>query len=117
MTKEAHQPTEKLRKMVINASGVGLPLKHICALVGIKDIDTLKLHYELELSQGVALVNLKVANNLFNRTEKDSTAAIYWTKARMGWRERAPIEDKKSMKGLKISVIEKASDDYSTSSD
>lgn len=109
-----HEPTEEKRTIVARASGLGLPLKQICVLVDIaeNDVDTLKRYYKKEILTGKAYANLRVAGSLFERTKKDTTAAIWWTKSQMGWRETAPIEDQKSMKGLKVNVIEKATDDY-----
>lgn len=59
------------------------------------DIDskTLRLHYRDELDLGVIEANAKVAETLFNQgvREGNTAALIWWTKSRMGWKERQEI--------------------------
>lgn len=114
---EHHEPTEETRQIVSRAAGLGLPIKQICALIGVSDPKVLDRYYKNDMIAGEAAVNIQVAKNLYDRTKKDTTASIWWTKSRMGWRETAPIEDEKSMKGLRVNVIPKATDDVPTKSD
>ncbi|MGE3718084.1 MAG: hypothetical protein AB7G07_06780 [Bauldia sp.] len=71
-------------------AGFGLPEAQIAGIVGV-DVDTLRRDYAEQLDQGRAKANLKVAENLYRKATGDGreavTAAIFWMKARAGWRE------------------------------
>jgi hypothetical protein len=82
-----HQPNEKTKATVQQASGLGLPHDQIAALIGISD-KTLRKHYPIELALGKAQASASVAKSLYNKAIKgDTTAQIWWTKAQMGWGE------------------------------
>jgi glycosylphosphatidylinositol transamidase (GPIT) subunit GPI8 len=51
---------------------------------------TLRKHFRNELDTGAIEANNKVVQSLFEMATKgkNTTAAIFWTKARCGWRER-----------------------------
>lgn len=92
-----HVPTEANRVLVGLAKGSGFTEVQIANLIGISD-KTLRAHYAKELSEGADRINLKIAANLASiasdRTHpKAVTAAIYWTKARMGWADTSTEED------------------------
>ena len=65
----------------------------IAPLIGISD-ETLRKYYRRELDLGLIEANAKVAEALFRQAtvEGNTAAAIWWTKARMGWRERTGAE-------------------------
>lgn len=87
-----HIPTENTRAQVESASGLGLPQEQIASLIGITD-KTLRKYYSIELAVGKAKASAKIANTLFNKAVKgDTTAAIWWTKAQMGWSEKIKQE-------------------------
>jgi hypothetical protein len=69
-------------------TGLGLTQIEIANLVGISD-RTLRTRYRTELNNGVAEANMRVAASLFALAtkEKNVAACIWWTKARMGWKE------------------------------
>lgn len=105
-----HEPTEKTKVQVLQAAGLGLPHEQIGALIGICD-KTLRKHYEIELGLGKAQASAKVANSLFNKAIKgDTTAAIWWTKAQMGWGEtnttRLANADGSNIDGFEIILTE-----------
>jgi hypothetical protein len=81
--------TVEERRQVELLAGLGLPLRDISMLVrdGINH-KTLADHFEMELQRGVARANARVSQTLFEKATKDTTAMIWWTKARMQWRER-----------------------------
>lgn len=86
-------PTAEERKQVEAMAGYGVPHDHIAALVreGI-DSDTLKKHFKTELMQGKAKANAKVGQTLFQKaTAGDTTAAIWWSKTQMGWKDSITI--------------------------
>jgi hypothetical protein len=82
-----HAPTDQTRRLVEMMSGCGIPQMQIALSVGISD-ETLRKYYRQELDLGAIVANAKVAETLFRQaTEEGNTAAaIWWTKARMGWR-------------------------------
>lgn len=86
-------PTEEERKQVEAMAGYGVPHDNIASLVrGGIDADTLKKHFKTELMQGKAKANAKVGQTLFQKaTAGDTTAAIWWSKTQMGWKDKLEI--------------------------
>jgi hypothetical protein len=85
----AFEPTLAERKQVEALSGYGLPIDQIGALVrdGIH-IDTLRAHFSAELQSGKAKANAQVGKTLFSKVMAgDTTAAIWWSKTQMRWKE------------------------------
>lgn len=72
--------------------GLGLTQLEVANLVGVSD-RTLRTRYRRELDTGVSSANLRVAQSLFNMATKGQvpSAAIWWTKARMGWKEATDL--------------------------
>ena len=85
----AFVPTDHERKQVEAMSGYGLPIEQIAVLVrdGI-DTDTLRKHFAQELISGKAKANAQVGKTLFQKVMAgDTTAAIWWSKTQMRWKE------------------------------
>ena len=83
------EPTDSERKQVEALSGYGLPIEQIAVLVrdGI-DTDTLRKHFAQELISGKAKANGQVGKTLFQKVMAgDTTAAIWWSKTQMRWKE------------------------------
>lgn len=104
-----HVPTDKTREQVLSASGLGLPQVQIAALIGISDV-TLRKHYEKELAVGKATASAQIAKSLYNKAVSgDTTAAIWWTKAQMGWGEtnttRVGNIDGTPLEGIQITFV------------
>jgi hypothetical protein len=99
-----HVPTDQTRRLVEMMSGVGVPQMHVALFIGISD-ETLRKHYRRELDLGAITANAKVAEALYRlAVGGDVTAAIWWSKCRMGWRERQAIEHSGS---LSLGVFER----------
>jgi hypothetical protein len=84
------KPTPEERKQVEAMAGYGVPHEQIAVLIGEDgiDSDTLKKHFKNELVQGKAKANAKVGQTLFQKaTSGDTTAAIWWSKTQMGWKD------------------------------
>ena len=82
-----HKPTDDMRKTVEAMAGYGIPQTDIGLVVGISK-PTLEKHYRVELDTGAIKANSKIAESLYKQaTGGNVTAAIWWTKARMGWSE------------------------------
>lgn len=104
-----HVPTDKTREQVLSASGLGLPQVQIAALIGISDV-TLRKHYEKELAVGKATASAQIAKSLYNKAVSgDTTAAIWWTKAQMGWGETNTTKvgniDGTPLEGIQITFV------------
>ncbi|MGD9507004.1 MAG: hypothetical protein AB7X49_00390 [Geminicoccaceae bacterium] len=73
-------------------AGFGLPDAQIARILGL-DLGALREDYAVELDNGRAKANLRVAENLYRKATGDGreavTAAIFWMKARAGWGETA----------------------------
>lgn len=81
-------PTDEQRKNVEAMSGYGVPQDDIACILDI-DTKTLRKHFRRELDQGMAKANAKIGQTLFNQAVGGNVpAAIFWAKARMGWREK-----------------------------
>ena len=91
--------------MVETLAGYGLPIAEIASVVGTTD-KTLTAHCSAELESGRAKANAKVAQSLFDRAtkDKDTTAMIWWTKARMKWSEKQ-VHEHTGANGGPIQII------------
>ena len=86
----AFEPTEQDRKQVQAMAGCGLPIEQIAVLIGSNGIcpETLVKHFEREIAIGRARASLNVGKTLYEKAMNgDITAAIWWSKTQMGWRE------------------------------
>jgi hypothetical protein len=85
----AFEPTDAERKQVEAFSGYGLPIEQIAVLIrdGIH-VDTLRAHFSSELVSGKSKANAQVGKTLFQKVMAgDTTAAIWWSKTQMRWKE------------------------------
>jgi hypothetical protein len=91
--RKAKEFTTEQRTMIEALAGYGLGVREISAVVGTTD-KTLSAHCSEELERGRAKANARVAQSLFERAtkDKDTTAMIWWTKARMKWTDRTEVE-------------------------
>ena len=85
----AFEPTDEQRRTVRAMAGFGVPHEDIGTLLEI-DAKTLRKHFRRELDRGAVEATAKVAQSLFNMATQDKNvaAAIFWMKARAGWREK-----------------------------
>ena len=82
-------PTDAERKQVEAMSGYGLPIDQIAILVrdGIH-VETLTKYFGTELMTGKAKANGQIGKTLFQKAMSgDTTAAIWWSKTQMRWKE------------------------------
>lgn len=92
MGQKPHEPSEESHKLVRTLSGLGVPQDDICVLVGCTK-PTLHKHYRESLDKGLAEANSQIAQTLFKQAIGGNiAAAIFWAKARMGWREKQEFE-------------------------
>ena len=88
-----YEPTDEQRRTVKTMAGFGVPHEDIATFLGI-DAKTLRKHLRAELDRGTVEANAKVAQSLFQMATqgKNVAAAIFWMKARAGWREKVEIK-------------------------
>jgi hypothetical protein len=84
-------PNKTAQAVVALGAAMGMTIAQIAKRGGIS-IDTIYEHYRDELENGADAVNLAIVANIVTIAKsathpKAITAAIYWTKARMGWRD------------------------------
>jgi hypothetical protein len=90
-----HEPTDQTTKTVEAMASYGIPQDEIAAVLGI-DPKTLRKHYANALAIAATKANALVAQSLFAKatakeiTGPSVTAAIFWLKARAGWRTSDP---------------------------
>ena len=100
----AHEPSDRDRAIIRTMVAGGIRQADIAAVFGVSE-KTLRAHYRRELDLGGTFANARVAQSLHRAatswldegpdakpTPAAIAAAIFWTKARMGWRERNPAE-------------------------
>jgi hypothetical protein len=87
-----YQPTDEHRHQVKVMAGFGIQQEEIARLIEC-DGKTLRKYYRRELDTGATEANVRVAASLYNLAVKEGnvTACIWWTKARMGWREQQDV--------------------------
>jgi len=85
----AFSPTDEERRQVEALSGYGLPQEQIAILIrGGIHLDTLRTHFATELVAGKAKANGQIGKTLFQKAiSGDTTAAIWWSKTQMRWKE------------------------------
>jgi len=89
VTRPTFKPTDDERRLVEQMCAVGIPQESICLVVrdGIDD-KTLRKHFRRELDTAKIKANAKIGGTLFNKAVNgDTTAAIFWAKTQMGWKE------------------------------
>ena len=95
VTKPPHNPDERDLKRVRTMVGMGMTQNEICAIIGVSK-PTLHKYYRADLDVGAAEANAAVAQSLFkqatNAEKPNVVAAIFWLKARAGWRDADPRE-------------------------
>lgn len=86
-----YEPTEKDRAQVAMLAGMGIPREDIAKVMQIS-APTLRRRFAKELQVGLIQANAKVAQSLFKQatdaTKPNVVAAIFWLKARAGWRDK-----------------------------
>jgi hypothetical protein len=105
-----YDPTPDQRRTVKTMAGFGVPHTDIATFLGI-DAKTLRKHFREELDRGTTEANAKVAQSLFQMATqgKNVAAAIFWMKARAGWREKIEIkpvvDDPKQLTDAQLEAI------------
>jgi hypothetical protein len=86
--------TEQDRMAVAQMASVGIPQQDIAMVIqdGIAP-KTLRKHFRRELDTAKVKANTRVGRILFQKIlDGDTTAAIFWAKTQMGWKEKSEYE-------------------------
>jgi hypothetical protein len=88
------EPSDADRKQVEAMSGYGVPIEQIAAVtMGGIGVEALYNHFREELVAGKAKINAKVGQTLAQKAlAGDTSAMIFWAKARMGFKEKVELE-------------------------
>jgi hypothetical protein len=87
MAGHSHTPNDETRAKVKAWSMVGVPHDDMGVMLNIT-AKTLRKRYKQELLLGAAQAHVTIGAKLFDEAKSGNiTALIYYTKARMGWRE------------------------------
>lgn len=85
------EPTEAQRENVANMVACGITQEQIALFLDI-DTKTLGKHFRREIDTAATVANAKVGKSLFVKaTSGDVGAMVWWTKTRMGWKEKQEI--------------------------
>jgi hypothetical protein len=85
------EPTESQRETVANMVACGITQEQIALFLDI-DGNTLRKHFRREIDTAATVANAKVGKSLFVKaTSGDVGAMVWWTKTRMGWKEKQEI--------------------------
>ncbi len=83
------QPSAKDSRLVELSAAYGVPDDQVARALGISPT-VLRTTFERELARGDFRANSQVAESLFRQAVSgNATAAIWWSKARMGWTDPA----------------------------
>lgn len=85
------QYNEDCARQVRALSQYGVPQEDIAATIGVC-VETMVKLYRKEFNEGRAIANANIGRRLYDKAmEGDTSALIFWAKARMKWR----TEDKR----------------------
>lgn len=88
----AYKRDDDAAKQVEAMSAVGITQEQIASVLGIC-VETLVKNYRDELDNAAAKANAAVGRSLYQKAVNgDTSAAIWWSKARMGWSEKQQHE-------------------------
>src|SRR6476661_7471667 len=97
MGRRRRPATDDQRQTVKSLAGYGLSRKEIARVIGIDSVDTLRQHFQNELTLGPLEAQSKVLSTLFRMAMSGNPAAImFWLKTRAGWSERGPREEREA---------------------
>jgi hypothetical protein len=90
--RKTHKPSPETAKQVLTMTGYGIRQEDIATVLDIHP-KTLRVHYRRELDTGATEANVRVVQALFKNavTNQSVQAQVWWTKARMGWREAQEV--------------------------
>ena len=108
---DVNHPRREFKKLAKRYALSGLSQRQIADILEISP-NTLTKHYAKELKYG-DVANANVARTLYQKAlQGDTTAAIFWLKARFGWRDRdatqilnAPVTVSADAKSVEMALL------------
>lgn len=117
MPRQSWNPSPQDRKQVKALAAYGVPQADIARVLDV-DAKTLRKHCRDELDNGATEANAKVAESLYRKALGDGqgavTAAIFWAKTRMGWRETPQAMELSGKDGGPIETVNHDADEFSS---
>lgn len=104
-----HIPTDDSRALVEQLVACDIDQESICYVIKATPFE-LRLHYANQLKHGLASATAQMAGSVFRAgVAGDMKAAIFWLKARAGWREQvvANTDTQKEQTADKQQLIDK----------
>ena len=108
-------PTDEQRRQVEAMVGFGIREGDIVRLIVNPETDrpidekTLRLHFRTEIDRGQVKANTAIAQSIYRAaTGGNMTAAIFWAKTRMGWKETNVTEIELSGLEAMLEKLDKA---------
>ena len=104
---DTFDPTDEQRRIVRALAAVGVPQEAIANHLEI-DAKTLRKHLRRELDGGMLDANVAVARTLFSMAtvDRNVAAAIFWMKARGGWREKNALDtDGNAQEPVQVTIM------------
>lgn len=96
MGRPTHTPTPETRRQVEALASCGTTYELIARVIDIS-VPTLTKHYGEVLEVAGVKANAMIAQSLYKRALSNDkgaiTAAIFWLKARAGWRDNIPLDE------------------------
>jgi len=91
-TRHPFRPSDEQRRQILTMTGFGSRKDEMASMLQI-DKKTLHKHFRRELDTGMTEANVRVAQALYSNAVKHNSVAaqIWWTKARMGWKEAQDV--------------------------
>ena len=104
MPRPSFQPTEEKRKLVKRLSALGLCHEDICDMVGLRSPKTLRKHFRLELSSGMAEANAVVARTAYEMalSGRFPVMTFFWEKCNAKRGEQ--VEEEEASKPCKVEI-------------
>ena len=103
-----YEPTDKDRTTIEIMVAGGIPQENIARVIGI-DKKTMYKYYREELDTSADKANAAIAKTLFQQAKDGNTsAAIWWTKARMGWKDTTVTEGTQKIELIERRIVDPA---------
>jgi len=104
-----HHPTPETRQLVSNMLVCGIPPEVVARVFGIAK-GTLERLYPNEIETSEALATSQLASRVYERAmngndKSSAILAMFWLKARAGWRDQGPVQDNSEGEDYEVTEI------------
>lgn len=82
-----HKRDDRIAVQIAQWIGCGATVNEIAIYLNLRP-GTLRKYYKHEIATGEFEVNMSVAGSLLRMTQTEPSVAMFWSKARMGWRDK-----------------------------